>query len=86
VIVVKDHELVVLKVVGLSDGRWDTRTLDFEYYSRSRVLLQPHILYVLRDLERQGLVESVPVEGGTGPGWKLTSEGRRVLGSEGECS
>lgn len=77
-----DPELIVLEVVGLSDGRWDTRHLDFEYYSRSQVSLEPNMLRVLRDLERRGLVVPVPVEGGTGPGWKLTSEGRQVLGVE----
>jgi hypothetical protein len=77
-----DPELIVLQVVGLSDGRWDTRHLDFEYYSRSQVLLEPNMLRVLRDLERRGLVLSVPIEGGTGPGWKLTSEGQRVLAVE----
>lgn len=64
---VLDHELIILQVVRLSDGRWDTRHLDFEYYSRSRVLLEPNILRVLRDFERRGLVESVPVEGGPAP-------------------
>lgn len=81
-IVMKEHELIVLEVVGLSDGRLDTRHLDFEYYSRSRVLLEPNILRVLRDFEGRGLVESVPIEGGTGPGWKLTTEGRRLLGGQ----
>jgi len=47
-----DPELIVLEAVGLSDGRWDTRHLDFEYYSRSQVLLEPNLLHVLRDLER----------------------------------
>jgi hypothetical protein len=78
----KKHELIVLEVVALGDGRLDTRQLDFEYYSRSRRLLEPNILHVLRDFERRGLVESVLIEGGTGPGWKLTIEGRRVLGSQ----
>jgi hypothetical protein len=77
--VVSHHELIVLEVVELSDGRWDTRHLDFEFYSRSRVLLDPNILHVLRDFERQGLAVSVPLEGGTGPGWRLTPEGRRLL-------
>lgn len=43
-------ELVILKIVELSQGCWDTRNLDFEYYSRSNALIQPNILYVLRDL------------------------------------
>jgi hypothetical protein len=81
-----DSELIVLQVVGLSDGGWDTRHLDFEYYSRSQVSLEPNMLYVLRDLERRGLVLSVSIEGGTGPGWKLTSEGRRVLDGEDRSS
>lgn len=73
------HERLVLEIVGRSDGRLDTRHLDFEYYSRSRVLLQPNLLQLLRRLEQRGLVASVTIEGGTGPGWQLTDEGRRSL-------
>ena len=73
-------ELVILEIVELSQGRWDTRNLDFEYYSRSNELIQPNILYVLRDLERRGLVEAVAIEGGTGPGWRLTRSGHHLLG------
>ncbi len=73
------HERLVLEIVGQSDGRLDTRHLDFEYYSRSRVLLQPNLLQVLRRLEQRGLVESVTIEGGTGPGWQLTDDGRQSL-------
>ncbi len=73
------HERLVLEIVGQSDGRLDTRHLDFEYYSRSRVLLQPNLLQVLRRLEQRGLVESVTIEGGTGPGWQLTVDGRQSL-------
>lgn len=75
----KAYELIVLEVVELSAGRLDTRHLDFEYYSRSQVLLQPNLLHLLRDFERRGLVESVHIAGGTDPGWKLTDEGRRAL-------
>jgi hypothetical protein len=79
---VEHYERVVLEVVGASGGRLDTRQLDFEYYARSQVLLEPNILHVLRNLERRGLVDSLPIEGGTGPGWRLTREGRRALGIE----
>jgi hypothetical protein len=78
--ITSDARLVILKVVELSAGRWDTRSLDFEYYSRCDVLLKPNILAVLRDLERGGFVESVVIEGGTGPGWRLTGAGRELLG------
>lgn len=80
---VEDNERIVLEVVAASDGRLDTRQLDFEYYARSQVLLEPNILHVLRDLERQGLVDSLSIQGGTGPGWRLTPAGRRALGIEG---
>jgi hypothetical protein len=79
---VEDHERIVLEVVAAGGGRLDTRHLDFEYYRRSQVLLEPSILHVLRDLERQGLVDSIPIDGGTGPGWRLTRAGRRALGAE----
>jgi hypothetical protein len=79
----EDYELIVLEVVALADGRLDTRHLDFEYYSRSHFLLEPNIMHVLRGFERRGLVESVPIEGGTGPGWRLTVEGLRALADRG---
>ena len=79
----RQYERIILEVVGASDGRLDTRQLDFEYYARAQVLLEPNILHMLRDLQRRGLVEPVPIEGGTGPGWRLTHTGRRVLGNEG---
>jgi hypothetical protein len=75
-----DAELVVLEVVATSDGRWDTRGLDFEYYRRSQVPLEPSLLHVLRDLEKRGLVIEVPIAGGTGPGWRLTLSGTRASG------
>lgn len=78
----QEYELIVLTVVELSDGQEDTRNLDFAYYRRSQVLLEPNILAVLRDFERRGLVESVYIPNGTGPGWKLTDEGRRTLSSQ----
>ena len=77
-----EHERVVLQVVRDGAGQLDTRQLDHEYYSRSRVLLEPNLLAVLRSLELRGLVESVDVVGGTGPGWVLTEDGHRVLASD----
>lgn len=75
-------ERTILAVVQLSQGRWDTRGLDFEYYRRSQQPLESSILHVLRDLESRGLVAEVPIEGGTGPGWKLTADGTRVVERE----
>jgi DNA-binding PadR family transcriptional regulator len=75
----KSHERIILEVVAASDGRRDTRRLDFDYYARSRDLLEPNIFRALRDLEKRGLVTPVQINGGTGPGWNLTSEGRRTL-------
>lgn len=46
----------MLEIVALNDSGRDTRGLDFEYYSHSSVRLEPHILHLLRDLERRGLV------------------------------
>lgn len=75
-----DVERTVLAAVLASEGRLDTRGLDFEYYRRSQEQVQPSILHVLRDLERRGLVREVPIEGGTGPGWRLTPEGVNEFG------
>lgn len=72
-------ERAVLAVVQESEGRWDTRGLDFEYYRRSQELISPSILHVLRSLEGRGLVDEVPISGGTGPGWRLTPEGSAVI-------
>lgn len=76
---ISEVERTVLEVVGLSDGRWDTRYLDFEYYRRSQILLDPSLMHVLKGLESRGLVESVAIDGGTGPGWRLTTVGRHNL-------
>lgn len=72
-------ERTVLTVVQESDGRWDTRGLDFEYYRRSQQPVEPSILHLLRQLEARGLVSEVVIEGGTGPGWRLTDEGSSAL-------
>jgi hypothetical protein len=81
-----DLERTVLTVVHVSQGRWDTRGLDFEYYRRSQQPVEPSILHVLRDLESRGLVTEVPIEGGTGPGWKLTADGARAVDAENDDS
>jgi hypothetical protein len=78
-VTLSEIERTVLDVVCASQGRWDTRGLDFEYYRRSQQPVEPSILHVLRDLESRGLVTEVPIEGGTGPGWKLTEDGARAL-------
>jgi hypothetical protein len=78
-ITLTDIERVVLAVVHESDGRWDTRGLDFEYYRRSQQPLEPSILHVLRHLESRGLVSEMAIEGGTGPGWRLTTEGAHAI-------
>lgn len=75
-----DSEGLILEIVAASEGRWDTRSLDFEYYRRRQRQLEPSLLHVLRDLERRGLVTEVPIVGGTGPGWKLTASGKYAAG------
>jgi hypothetical protein len=72
-------ERIILTVVRESDGRWDTRGVDFEYYRRSQDVPVPSLLHVLRDLEARGLVVEVPIAGGTGPGWRLTPAGAQCL-------
>lgn len=74
-----DIERAVLVVVHESDGRWDTRGLDFEYYRRSQQPVKPSILHLLRQLKSRGLVSEVAIEGGTGPGWRLTADGARAI-------
>jgi hypothetical protein len=81
---VRFEERVVLEVVRASDGSWDTRQLDFHYYARSQVLLDPNILWLLRDLERRGLVAPVPIDGGCGPGWRLTRDGQVTVAAAAE--
>ena len=74
-----DTDRIVLAVVQESAGRWDTRNLDFEYSIRSQEPLEPSILHVLRGLEARDLVEEVSIQGGTGPGWRLTAAGMRAV-------
>jgi len=74
-------ERTLLEVVRKSDGGWDTRGIDFGYYSREpSELMQPSILHVLRDMESRGLVTAIDT-GGTGPAWRLTERGARLLES-----
>ncbi len=77
-----ESERTVLEVVAASGGRWDTRGLDFEYYRRSQMPVEPSLLHVLRDLATRGLVVEVPIAGGTGPGWDLTETGIRAIALE----
>lgn len=74
-----DIERTVLIVVRESEGNWDTRSLDFEYYRRSQQPLMPSILHTLRDLERRGFVSEVACQGGTGPAWQVTADGARAI-------
>ncbi|GAB97728.1 hypothetical protein KILIM_079_00260 [Kineosphaera limosa NBRC 100340] len=82
----EEHELVILDVVRISNGKSDTRNLDFAYYRRSSVFLDPHILHVLLEFEAQGLVSRVEIHNGTGPGWQLLPKGLTALKSSGWVS
>lgn len=81
-----DQERVLLELVHASQGRSDTRSLDFQYHRRSSAPLVPHLLAVLQDLEVRGLVSAVTVDRGTGPGWTLTPAGALALAEGGDHS
>lgn len=69
---------LALEVVRDSAGRWDTRNIDYVIRVRGYDEDRP-ILGDLRDMERAGLIEAVPVAQGTGPCWRLTEAGTAWL-------
>jgi hypothetical protein len=70
---------LLLDVVKESGGEWDTRNIDYVFNSRAGSL-EGSLLVELRRLGTAGLVVEVPVEGGTGPGWRLTPAGEVAIG------
>lgn len=70
---------IVLAVVREGAGRWDTRRIDIELGLRG-VVIDHGILRDMVLLSEQGLIERVASDrSGTGPYWRLTQEGERVL-------
>ena len=79
-----DPHRLLLEVVRDSRGEADTRNIDYEFYrrageSRRSSELDGSLLATLRELETRGLVDEVPIPGGTGPGWRLTPAGEQGL-------
>ena len=80
----QDPYRLLLEVVRDSRGGADTRNIDYEFYRRAGESkrsseLERSLLAALRDLETRGLVEEVPIPGGTGPGWRRTPAGEQGL-------
>ncbi len=73
-----DMQSLLLEVVRESDGRWDTRNIDHVFHARSGAV-EGSLLATLRDLERRSLIAEVHIEGGTGPGWRITDVGEQEL-------
>lgn len=69
---------LLLEVVKESRGEWDTRNIDYVFHSRAGSV-EGSLLAELRELEAAGLVAEVPIEGGTGPGWRLTPAGEGAI-------